>query len=507
MRPAHALGGPPCRDRTQDGTGVPGEEPGGAGAGGAAARYRDRLPSMRVLQINTFAEPVGGAETYLFGLLGELRRRGHEVLLFGTSPDREVDQPGLRVVRRPAYDPSRLFRDEPVRRALERTLERFDPEVVHVHNLHALGLDLLGTLAAAGRPVVQTVHDFGVLCPNSWCVRGDGTPCPGGPGAQCFAHRCTDNYPYDARQVLVAMVRLRLVRALVDVALAPSHHLADLLRGQGFPDVRQLHYFVEEEEGLAGPIRQREPKNLLYLGRLVPEKGIDVLLAALPRILTEVPGTRLTIVGGGPLAGDLRRRAHELGTGDAVRFHTQVPHAEVRNFYASATAKVLPSIWSENSPLTAYECLAAGLPILGSRIGGIPDLVRDGETGLLFRPRDPADLAEKAVRLLRMPAEERAELSRRGRELARTLSRERNVGTVEAVYREVVARGPRPRNGAVLAWDEDVQAAIHELSAGLDRRDEWIGFLEGFRNPLGWLYLHARTRLRRLAIKSGLLRR
>lgn len=461
---------------------------------------------MRVLQINTFADRVGGAETYMLGLLGELRRRGHETLLFGTSPGREADGPEERVVRRPAYDGQRLFRDEPVRRALEGVLERFDPDVVHVHNLHALGLDLCRVLADCGRPVVQTVHDLSMLCPNSWCVHGDGTPCAGGAGAKCFAHRCTENYPYDARQVLVALLQLRLMRRVVDVALAPSHFLAEMLRRHGFADVRQVAYFVEEEK-LAIEPREREARSLLYLGRLVPEKGIGVLLAAFPRILAEAPGTRLTIVGGGPQAGELRTRARSLGLGDAVRFHTQVPYEEVKTYYATATAKVLPSIWSENSPLTAYECLTTGLPLLGSRIGGIPDLVRDGETGFLFRPRDPEDLAEKALRLLRLPPEERRAMSERGRALARSFTRERSVGAVEAVYHELVLRGPRLRAAPSLEWDEDLEAVAQELSAGIDRRDAWIAYLEGFKNPLGWLYVQVRSRVRRLALKAGLIRR
>src|SRR5688572_16424684 len=157
------------------------------------------FPGVRILQFNTYADPVGGAEVYALTLTRELRDRGHVVGFFGTSATREVDEEHLRVVRRPTYDARLLWGDPPVSRGLEAFARRLQPDLIHIHNVFALGLDVLETLGLLGVPTVQTVHDFNRVCPNSWCVRGDGTICPGGIGAQCFRHDCHENYPFDAQ--------------------------------------------------------------------------------------------------------------------------------------------------------------------------------------------------------------------------------------------------------------------------------------------------------------------
>ena len=144
---------------------------------------------MEILQVNSYADVVGGAEVYALALTRELRARGHRVRFFGTSERRSADDEHERVVRRTPYDARLLVHDAAVRDALAETLSRARPDLVHLHNVYAFGLDVIETLAASGVPMVQTVHDAHLICPNSWCVWPDGTPCAGGIGAQCFQHR------------------------------------------------------------------------------------------------------------------------------------------------------------------------------------------------------------------------------------------------------------------------------------------------------------------------------
>ena len=423
---------------------------------------------MKVLQLNTFVDPVGGAEVYALDLAQELERRGHDVVRFGVSTEGERDEPGWRAVHRPAFPRERTFRDAGLTAALAESLRRQRPDVIHAHNLHSLPIELLELLAGCGIPVVQTVHDYSSVCPNTWCVLPDGTACAGGAGRKCFENDCGRNYPFDSLSVVATMLRLELVRSFSVVSLCPSRWLADTLSAHGFRDVRLLPYFVDERKLAADP-EPREPHSLLYLGRLEPEKGVDVLLRAMPRVLAAVPSTTLAVVGGGSLAGALREQARGLGIAGAVRFHPKVAHEEVKRFYARATAKVLPSIWTENSPLAAYECLITGLPLLGSRIGGIPDLVEDGRTGFLFRPRDPEDLADKALRLLALGADERAALSARAREVGARYTRAANVDAVEAVYREAAATGTPGRAPAAVAVDLDLLESMHQVGGEVGR--------------------------------------
>ncbi|MSR62870.1 MAG: glycosyltransferase [Planctomycetes bacterium] len=419
---------------------------------------------MRILHFCNYADKLGGAEVYAQALVEAQRARGHEVSLFGASPEREEDVRGLRVIRRPLYDPARLVLDAAARNALLEYLQRFRPEVVHVHNVFSVALELLEVLGRAELPLVHTVHDFQLLCPNSWCVHGDGAPCPGGAGAKCFAHACQQNYAYDAWGVLLAGLRQRLVSGWDALALAPSSYMVERLRANGWNDVRRLPYFIDFPALAPGPARQ--PFELLYVGRLEREKGVDVLLAALPALRAELPELTLTLLGGGSQEHALRQLAGELRLGQSVHFQSGVARAALPQHYARAALCVLPSIWTENSPLVAYECLRAGLPMLGSRIGGIPELI-EPDCGLTFAPRDPADLARAALRFMRLPLAERERMSQAARLRAREHEPARHLDELEQLYATARTRARRPTPGP-LADYPDLLAVLQAL--GDERR-------------------------------------
>lgn len=408
---------------------------------------------MRILQFNNYADPVGGAEVYALALARELGQRGHDVAFFGTHPDQERDEERLRIVRRPRYDARLLFRDSVVRDALQDLLQRFRPEIVHVHNVFSLGLDVLELIGSTGLPLLQTVHDFSLLCPNSWCVRGDGTACPGRAGAQCFLHECQKNYPYDPEVTLHTRLKHELLNGIVDLMLCPSRYLSDLMRQNGARDVRHLNYFIDPID--SGEPAARRAKELVFIGRLEPEKGVEYLLEAMPIVLAEDPEVHLTIVGGGSLAEALALRSGKLRLGKAVSFLSHVPRPELGRFYSEATACVLPSIWSENSPLVAYECLAAGLPMIASRVGGIPELAEDGVAGFTFRARDPQDLAAKILRLLGLPDGQRQQMSSAMRARSRDFRPDSHLDRIVESYAEVLAR-PRRSVEPRLALDLDL---------------------------------------------------
>lgn len=399
---------------------------------------------------------------YALALTRELAERGHEVGFFGTSPDRETDEERLRVVRRPRYDVGVLFHDPIVRGELEATVVRFRPELLHLHNTFSLGLDVLEFLGSTGIPIVQTVHDFSLLCPNSWCVWGDGSPCSGGVGAKCFLHDCQQNYPYDPQVALHTLLKQRTLAGIVDLTICPSRHLAGLMRASGAREVQHLNYFIDPIA--AGATGERRPKELVYIGRLEPEKGVEHLLDAMPHILRADPEVHLTIIGGGTLESALTTRAKGLRLERSATFRSQIPRAELGQFYSTATACVLPSIWSENSPLVAYECLAAGLPMIASRIGGIPELVEDGLAGFTFTPRDPRDLAEKALRLLGLPAGERARMSVAMRAAAEGFRVSQHLEQIEGLYAGVRSRARSPASPS-LTINRDLLAVLAAYSS------------------------------------------
>ena len=398
------------------------------------------MSSSRILQLNAFHAKVGGAEVYMHLLADALRDRGYTVGMFGGSPDESIDEPELRVVRREEFQPDRLIRDVELSEQLTTFCERFRPDLIHVHNIGQLPADFAGTIADQGVPVLQTVHEWGQLCPNAWCVLPDGRVCEGGPGSKCMQHGCESNYPFDGRVLSAAIVRYNLIPKSFDRFLCPSQALANDLIRHGYPNVEALPLWVDVEGfGLAdGGVPEREDDHILFLGRLVKEKGVEYLVRAMPHVLERVPEARLSIVGGGAEEEALQELAKKHRLGESVIFHGKVPHDQVKGFFARASVNVLPSIWCENSPVTCYESYIAGLPMVASDIAGLPAMVVEGETGLLAKPRDPADLAEKIVRVL-TDRELHDQLAAGCRRALEKYSRERHLTRIVEVYDELLS--------------------------------------------------------------------
>lgn len=241
-----------------------------------------------------------------------------------------------------------------------------------------------------------------------------------------------------------------VVRRIVtgsDAVTVISSYTADELRAL-VPAVRPrvIPFGAAAASEHVGPPRSREagePLRLLFVGRLVERKGVAVLLDAL-----ELGGSdRLVVVGDGPLRGELEARASRAGLGGRVEFAGWVPAAALSARLAAADALVLPAVRDakgdvEGLGVVLIEALAAGRPVIASESGGIVDIVRHGETGLLVPPGDPRALAE-AIRRYRDDPRLAAQLAARGADLVRTeFSWDRIVERLVAVYRELVpARG------------------------------------------------------------------
>jgi glycosyltransferase involved in cell wall biosynthesis len=145
----------------------------------------------------------------------------------------------------------------------------------------------------------------------------------------------------------------------------------------------------------------KEDNRLLFVGRMNVGKGVDVLLNSMKKILEEAPDALLDLVGDDEEEQMFQRQARSLGIEDRVVFHGIVPHQRISDYYAKASVVVLPASWIENSPLVVLEAMASGRPVVAGRIGGIPEIVIDGETGLLCNPGDSLDFEAKILTLLR----------------------------------------------------------------------------------------------------------
>lgn len=344
------------------------------------------------------------------------------------------------------------YRNETIGAIAAALIDDFTPDVAHLHHLTCLSTTIVRALADRGIPIVLTLHDYWLMCHRGQLLDRDYQVCDG-PGADgCAAcldatagmpqtlRRAGRAFPAVARALrrsshgvarrgagLVSSSRvvadqtrrrvehMRKVCGAVTQFVAPSRAMRDRFIAFGVPPDRlTLRPYGFDRAGFRGVTRttaDRSPEGsrslrlrLGFLGSVMVSKAPHVLLEA----VTHLPrgSVSVDLFGGyAPYHGDdgYRTRLDGLVAQDGVRAHGAIPHDRVAAALASIDVLVVPSIWPENSPLVIGEAFLAGVPVVASNIGGIPEVVADGHNGLLFEAGNAADLARVLKRLLGEP--------------------------------------------------------------------------------------------------------
>lgn len=374
---------------------------------------------MKILVCNSFYYVRGGAERCALDLESLLTSKGHEVIFFSmdhplnlTSPYvkyfvSNIDYPKLLAAVNPGNvvkATERIIFSRETKDKLTHLIKVTQPDLAHLHNIgHELSPSVLYVLSRAGIPIVKTVHDFGLLCPNSSflshgeiCER-----CKGGRFYQVVRRRCKRNsLPASVLAGLGAYTQhwLRMFQSKVDTFIAPSNFMRHKMIEFGF-STDKIVYLPNTIDLARFQPATDSGEYVFYFGRLSYEKGLYTLLEA----FAHLPNVTLIIAGEGPLGEDLKVYAqqNQLSNVDFVGYQDgEALHELIRN----AAFVVLPSEWYENAPLACYESMAHGRAVIGSNIGGIPELIDEGVTGLLFEPGNFDDLAEKVSFLIDHPA-------------------------------------------------------------------------------------------------------
>ena len=396
---------------------------------------------IRVLMVNDYGRPNGGAELQMLALRDGLRRRGHSVRLF--TSDAELT-PGFDLLA----DRSCRGRADIVQvltqtanlsafRQLRRELAEHPPDLVHIRmflwQLSPLILPLLANV-----PVLFQAAVYKAICPNGLKLLPDGRSCEVRAGLVCRSSGCVAPKTWASTMVQLAMVRRW--RGAIDVSAALSRRMADLFQRDGWGEMTVLPNGVDE-----APMRPplEGPPLAAYAGRLSREKGIETLLAAFARVRQRLPGAELAIAGAGPLEAVLRAR----GTGGGVRFLGHLPRPEMEAAFGRAWVQAVPSLWHEPFGNVSTEAMMRGTPVIASDVGGQSDIVRDGRTGYLVPPGDVEALADRLWRVL-SNRDHAEELGSEGRRVALAeFSREAALDRLEEAYGETLRRfaATRPR--------------------------------------------------------------
>jgi glycosyltransferase involved in cell wall biosynthesis len=399
--------------------------------------------TVKVLLVNNHATLVGGVERYVQVLLEALPRGGVEVTMLAASGGGAT--PTARgEYRVSAFDTGGGATPDSLRAlyrwdlpsVLDRIVERERPDVVHLHlfDVHMTAA-LLHYFGRRGVPIVHTVHDYRAVCPVGTLHDGREVcmACVGHAPTPVLSRRC--NRGSLARSVFSfldsSIMRASSAYAAISRFLPPSEFVAEMLRRGGIPasKITVLPYAYPAEEDARD--LDADPY-VLFSGRLHPTKGISVLLDA-ARIL---PDVAFRIAGGG---SELARVRDAIDGGAAnVSYVGFLSREALMRQLKGAACLVLPSVWHDNQPLSIIEAQANGVPVVATSMGGIPEMIIDGSSGVLVPPGDAIALANGVERVTGD-----SQLARRLGDGGRAVVRQRydvlrHVDRLKDIYREVV---------------------------------------------------------------------
>lgn len=390
-------------------------------------------PSKRLLAINNYFYRRGGAEAIFLEHMQLFSEIGWEVIPFAMQhPDNDASVWSEHFVSEIEYgresslltkvaQAGKIIYSFEAQRSIEALIEQARPDIAHAHNVyHHLSPSIFATLKKAGIPTVMTVHDLKLACP-AYKMLVDGhvcEECRGGRIYNVVRHRCIKGSLVLSGLVFLETIvhrGLGLYRNKVDRFVVPSRFYREKLIEWGWP-AEQLVYipnFVDTQEFATG---WNEGDYFGFAGRLAPEKGLVTLIRAAAQAKQ-----RLVIAGTGPDEAMLKALVAELGAD--VTFAGYVSGGNLRRLIGEARALVLPSEWYENAPVSILEAYALGRPVIGAAIGGIPEMIREGETGMTAIAGDADDLARAIGAMADLTAAARSRMGMNGREwIARDFS-------------------------------------------------------------------------------------
>jgi glycosyltransferase involved in cell wall biosynthesis len=406
--------------------------------------------ARRLLAINNYFYRRGGAESVFLDHIDLFVAAGWDVVPFAMEhPDNlpspwsdyfvsEIEYGRTSGPLTKARQAAKIIFSLEARRKIRALISRAPPAVAHAHNVyHHISPSIFEVLKAEGVPIVMTAHDLKLACP-AYKMLNQGRVCERCRGGQIYnvlLRRCVkDSVVLSGLVFLETLIHrsFGLYRDTVDRLVTPSRFYRDKLVEWGW-DASRIAYIPNCIDANQFTPCSDESNYFVYAGRLAPEKGLATLVraAALSR-------QRLVLAGTGPEEAALRRLTLELGA-DVV-FAGYLDKPELRRLIGEARALVLPSEWYENAPVSVLEAYALGRPVIGTRIGGIPELVVHDETGILVEPGSVAMLAGALAGMANLPRTARDRLGAAGRDwVGREFSpgkyRDRTMELYDAVIR------------------------------------------------------------------------
>ena len=365
---------------------------------------------------------MAGSEVYSFTLCKELVKEGHKVFVF-TRVENEFDKPYTiydesyvngefvkdsnvaqdnhlsirRVNKQKDYTYSDKFYDKGIERAFREYLEQVKPDIVHFGHLAHLSINLVKIAKEYQKPVVFTLHDFWLYCVKGQLIDSSLLLCDGPSVEKCKA--CSP-YTTMESEVREALENLKGIRESIDMFISPSHTLRDYFIKNGIQEDRIIYQkygfdkasitYKKRVFGLKDKIR------FGYMGRIIPTKGIKILLESFRMLTQNYPEQKLRIYGN---IGSSKRFLQD----SFVEFMGGYDNKEIDRILQEIDVLIVPSIWLENSPLVIQEAFLSGVAVMSADIGGMLELI-DGDKGLCFKAGNAESLKNVLEKIIQNPS-------------------------------------------------------------------------------------------------------
>ncbi|HMF77543.1 MAG TPA: glycosyltransferase family 4 protein [Bryobacteraceae bacterium] len=412
---------------------------------------------MKVVVANNYYYLRGGCERVMFNDIQAMSAHGIDIVPFSAADSENVPTPysSYFVPGADIRATSLLGRVEAAADAIHcgRTAEAFDkmladtkPDVIHCHNIYGrLSTSILAVAKKRNIPTVLTVHDYKVVCP-AYVALKNGKPCSDcidGGYYRCAINRCHKGQLGASVVYSIEAYWARLTGnyGAVSAFLCPSHFIAGLLRQSGIEEKRVIYHAncVEPDDY----VPSYKGQYVLSVGRLSHEKGLPTFLEAM--LGTKIP---VRIAGTGPMEASLRAMAEK--DGGAIVLEGHCGGTRLAELYRNAALVVVPSEWYENAPMSILESFAYGKPVIGTRIGGIPELITEGEHGYLVDP-GAKDQLRTAICQLWNDRDAQSNMGRNARRLVETKFAQRSrTASLLNIYESVRGSGSRTAYSADL---------------------------------------------------------
>ena len=366
---------------------------------------------MRVLLVTNNYQITGGAEVFAHEIARVLKNLGHDVAFFCAASESSqtapfghlfpatVDYKGGPLLGRMLRIKGLIY-SSVAKKAMEEMIYQFRPDLVHAFAIYnGLTPSVLEACREKGIPVVMSCNDYKHICPNYKLFHHHRTceECKGRRFHRAVVnHCCKDSLVISVASSIEAYVHewMNLYRRNVHTFLFASNFMlektSEFWKGASFRTAILRNPFDSPSHAC----RHDQGEYFLYFGRLIDEKGVDLLLKA----MEHVPEAHLKIVGSGPDEIRLREQVRSRGHG-SVEFLGALWGSSLDEVLQGCRAVVVPSLWHENFPYVILQAFAAGKAVIGSRRGGIPELIEDGKSGLLYDAADDHALADALTAL------------------------------------------------------------------------------------------------------------